>query len=484
MRSSSLRPVALAAFVLAGCGAPDSPVGQTDFDDAPAVRSSDALGGCDSFHVGLAAPPAAQPFLARAFDWVNRGVMYCQCVTGAGGPYRTDCSAFVSYIWGQPAPGWVTSQFATGWRDRGFSHAISWNEVAPGDALNYGDGHIMLFAGWMNDAHTRVCVIEESNYGKPAHFATHNFSDPASWWNAPGGRFVDIFRPIRLNGYNPRPECQPRCDGIFTPARTPTWDNASMARAMFMGVQLAFQLEETLREVRSRLNAVAESVDHRGVSVRADVKFGSIAGEILAAAKDYGSDLIVMESHRPEMKDYLIGPNAAHVALARLEAELARRGGAFTLVTQNIDDLHERAGSKNVIHMHGELLKARCASCGAVRDCRDDLSVDSRCGCGGALLPEATEWLHERVLSPFLEDLTDARFIQRRGIFCFSEPSIQTSIGQIWAEPSQFDQNRHAIGILKGFENSTNGTPSPTGRFLKLDLSLLEGDRKKLPMVF
>ncbi len=84
--------------------------------------------------------------------------------------------------------------------------------------------------------------------------------------------------------------------------------------AMFMGVQLAFQLEETLREVRSRLNAVAESVDHRGVSVRADVKFGSIAGEILAAAKDYGSDLIVMESHRPEMKDYLIGPNAAHVA--------------------------------------------------------------------------------------------------------------------------------------------------------------------------
>ncbi|MFO1102755.1 MAG: NAD-dependent deacylase [Methylocystis sp.] len=90
-------------------------------------------------------------------------------------------------------------------------------------------------------------------------------------------------------------------------------------------------------------------------------------------------------------------PNAAHVALARLEAELARRGGAFTLVTQNIDDLHERAGSKNVIHMHGELLKARCASCGAVRDCRDDLSVDSRCGCGGALRPHVV-WFGETPL--------------------------------------------------------------------------------------
>ena len=56
-------------------------------------------------------------------------------------------------------------------------------------------------------------------------------------------------------------------------------------------------------------------------------------------------------------------PNAAHRALARLEGALAARGGRLTLVTQNIDDLHERAGSRNVIHMHGELLKARCQHC-------------------------------------------------------------------------------------------------------------------------
>src|ERR1035437_6260739 len=48
-------------------------------------------------------------------------------------------------------------------------------------------------------------------------------------------------------------------------------------------------------------------------------------------------------------------PNAAHFALTRLETALAERGGNLTLVTQNIDHLHERAGSERVIHMHGEL---------------------------------------------------------------------------------------------------------------------------------
>lgn len=54
-------------------------------------------------------------------------------------------------------------------------------------------------------------------------------------------------------------------------------------------------------------------------------------------------------------------PNAAHRALAHLEAELS---GKFLLVTQNVDDLHERGGSQNVIHMHGALNSALCGSCG------------------------------------------------------------------------------------------------------------------------
>ena len=52
-------------------------------------------------------------------------------------------------------------------------------------------------------------------------------------------------------------------------------------------------------------------------------------------------------------------PNEAHAALARLERGLAERGGQLFLCTQNVDDLHEQGGSERVVHMHGELLKAR-----------------------------------------------------------------------------------------------------------------------------
>ncbi len=54
-------------------------------------------------------------------------------------------------------------------------------------------------------------------------------------------------------------------------------------------------------------------------------------------------------------------PNMAHRALARLEAEWA---GEFLLVTQNVDDLHERAGSRRLIHMHGEVARGWCLACG------------------------------------------------------------------------------------------------------------------------
>ena len=55
-----------------------------------------------------------------------------------------------------------------------------------------------------------------------------------------------------------------------------------------------------------------------------------------------------------------VSPNAAHEALARLDAEW---GGELLIVTQNVDDLHERAGARRVLHMHGELLSALCPIC-------------------------------------------------------------------------------------------------------------------------
>ena len=90
-------------------------------------------------------------------------------------------------------------------------------------------------------------------------------------------------------------------------------------------------------------------------------------------------------------------PNAAHFALARAEARSADRGGRLFLCTQNVDDLHERAGSRAVTHMHGELLKARCCACGAVTLWRADLSrADScpTCSTPGRMRPDVV-WFGE-----------------------------------------------------------------------------------------
>jgi NAD-dependent deacetylase len=76
-----------------------------------------------------------------------------------------------------------------------------------------------------------------------------------------------------------------------------------------------------------------------------------------------------------------IRPNAAHSALAKLEESL---DGEFLLVTQNIDNLHERAGSRSVLHMHGRLLEVRCAGSGKVFPWSDEVLPDSRCNCCGS----------------------------------------------------------------------------------------------------
>ncbi|SIN86234.1 Sir2 family NAD+-dependent deacetylase [Salinivibrio sp. ES.052] len=73
-----------------------------------------------------------------------------------------------------------------------------------------------------------------------------------------------------------------------------------------------------------------------------------------------------------------VSPNPAHEALARLEKET---GATVLVVTQNIDDLHERAGTQNIIHMHGELLKARCSHSQQTIDWKGDISDSDHCHC-------------------------------------------------------------------------------------------------------
>lgn len=100
-----------------------------------------------------------------------------------------------------------------------------------------------------------------------------------------------------------------------------------------------------------------------------------------------------------QLDDPAIKPNNAHIALAKLEQQWAGRG-LFTIITQNVDDLHERAGSRSILHMHGELRKVRCVRTERVFPCATDLSTISVCPCcntRGNLRPHIV-WFGEKPL--------------------------------------------------------------------------------------
>lgn len=114
---------------------------------------------------------------------------------------------------------------------------------------------------------------------------------------------------------------------------------------------------------------------------------------------------------RQQLAEPEIQPNPAHHALARLER--AWPGGVL-LVTQNIDDLHERAGSEHLIHMHGELRKVRCDNCGEVLVWHDDVTTATPCPeCRRAALRPHVVWFGEMPLE--MERIYDA--LDQCGLF-------------------------------------------------------------------
>lgn len=113
-----------------------------------------------------------------------------------------------------------------------------------------------------------------------------------------------------------------------------------------------------------------------------------------AFARDPARVQAFYNARRAQLRDPAVAPNAAHVALAQLEW---RYPGRLLLVTQNVDDLHERAGSGNVVHMHGRLARARCLACAESVPWADDIAPDSvcpACGTGGRLRPDIV-WFGE-----------------------------------------------------------------------------------------
>ena len=98
-------------------------------------------------------------------------------------------------------------------------------------------------------------------------------------------------------------------------------------------------------------------------------------------------------------------PNAAHRALARWEAE----GRLSAVVTQNIDGLHQAAGSKNVVELHGSVLRNHCMRCGKSYAMEDILHADGvpRCDCGGVIKPDVVLY-EEQLPEDAIEKAMDA----------------------------------------------------------------------------
>jgi NAD-dependent deacetylase len=140
-----------------------------------------------------------------------------------------------------------------------------------------------------------------------------------------------------------------------------------------------------------------------------------------AFARDPAGVQAFYNARRAALRDPAIRPNAAHLALTRLEREYA---GKVLVVTQNVDNLHEQAGSRAVLHMHGALAEARCLRCAAVTAWADDITPASACpSCGDLALRPNVVWFGEM---PFHMERIEAALAQC-GVFV----AIGTS-GQVY----------------------------------------------------
>ena len=162
-----------------------------------------------------------------------------------------------------------------------------------------------------------------------------------------------------------------------------------------------------------------------GVSTESGLKDYRSADGIYHTATHYGRTPEEILSHRCFFEDTALfyrfyrdfflqsaEPNDTHRALAALE----RQGKELTIVTQNIDGLHQQAGSRHVLELHGNATRFRCLSCGRFYDarCLSDGTPVPRCACGGRIKPEVVlygEPLDETVVQSAVDAIAGAELL-------------------------------------------------------------------------
>lgn len=154
-------------------------------------------------------------------------------------------------------------------------------------------------------------------------------------------------------------------------------------------------------------------------------------------------------------------PNAAHYALAELEIDFQ-----VEIITQNIDDLHERAGSKNVLHLHGEILKSRSTRFPElIYTCTSDIAYGDMCERGAQLRPHIV-WFGEEVPMLYtaakITASADAIFIIGTSMVVYPAASLvhyaqdDTPVFVINPQETEITGNKHVYFIQK---NATEGVP-------------------------
>lgn len=173
---------------------------------------------------------------------------------------------------------------------------------------------------------------------------------------------------------------------------------------------------------------------------------------------------LVLEFYNQRRRQLLtVEPNAAHKALADLETYFN-----VDIVTQNVDDLHERGGSSNVLHLHGELLKARSVNTeNEIFDCRKDILLGDTCANGYQLRPHIV-WFGEAV--PLLENAikitekADCLIIIGTSMQVYPAASLidfvsaDTPIYFVDPKPAISSDERRNLTIIS--DNAVNGVPT------------------------
>ena len=155
-----------------------------------------------------------------------------------------------------------------------------------------------------------------------------------------------------------------------------------------------------------------------------------------------------------------VEPNPAHVALGRLERAL---GSDLTIVTQNVDDLHERGGAANVLHMHGELRSALCLSCARRFTWNGTLADHPRCpGCERKALRPDIVWFGE--MPYHMDEILHA--LSEADVFCAIGTSSQVYPAAAFVDWAQqqgartVELNLEQTGASATFDDSRQGPAS------------------------